>query len=151
MSHVQKFSLSFQQRAILTEIGISLWQLQPKLPEGFAVTGCEANSIPDEQAEYAETPKIEVLDRVLLDIEISEHCHLLVDDLLLQLDLVACERVGVVADPDTCRFIWSLGEKILVKGNHLQTPILNELMSVKGRRALWQAIQQLEILNVYQT
>lgn len=158
MQNIPHLVLSDYQKAILTEMGISAWQLaddgdvQAKVdssPLESVTTSSQTTSKEDALAKLKhlkeQTQISDSTDSVLVTFSSSEIELQIFTDILIALELDT-QSQKIISISDLSRYVdyplcWIQGEKICLEQKQLITPPLSELYDSEIKKQLWQQLQ----------
>ena len=148
--------LSEYQQAILTEMGISAWQLlttkssssnseDAELAKQTPELASKEDALTKLQQLREQTQPLQSTTSVLVTLPREDTEQSIFNDLLIALDvefeqvkLISTEQLGHYTD---FPLSWVLGEKTSLDNNRLVTPALTELHQSVVKKQLWQQLQ----------
>ena len=148
--------LSEYQQAILTEMGISAWELLS--PESSTTSNnntkqvAQTSDTPSSEDALAklqqlreQTQPLQSTTSVLVTLPKEDTEQSIFNDLLIALD-VEFEQVKLISTEQLSHYTdfplsWVLGEKTSLDNNKLVTPALTELHQSVVKKQLWQQLQ----------
>lgn len=157
MEHTSHLELSDYQRAVLTEMGISVWSLanaeqqsQSGMPSwGDVSVSPDAVSKKDALAKLqelkAQNQATETTDAVLVTFSQAETKLQPFSDVLvaLELDTQPLKYISPdqIAQYSSYPLSWSTGLEVSIDGSQLITPPIAQMQDPRSKRQLWKVLQ----------
>lgn len=158
MEKISHLELSDYQRAVLTEIGVSCWQLldpetnqkqekshptETVAPDSQVIS--KQNALAKLQQLKTEKPAPEPTDAVLVTFSKNDTQLAIFNDVLIALGAdihqqkyISSEQLVTYSGSPLC---WTQGDKVTLANKTLTTPVLAELSHPQTKKQLWQALQ----------